>query len=245
MPGSLPGVAFLLAAAAFGQPSFEVASVKASPSIEGRDGTFTTDPGRLSAHNVTLKRLIFEAWQIPYSQITGGPAWINNDEYDIEAKAAQRASIEQMRLMLQTLLTERFKLQVRSQKKEGRIYALLAAKDGPRLRREPGAGNPGTWRFHGDLTEFANLLAVQLTIPISDDPTTPTRARGSPTPVVNQTGIEGVFDLTVDLKPEPGADAFNLWQRALQEQLGLRLESRKGSFDVLSIEHAERTPTNP
>jgi uncharacterized protein (TIGR03435 family) len=61
--------------------------------------------------------------------------------------------------------------------------------------------------------------------------------------VVDKTGIEGVYDITLDLKPDPGGDPFTVWQRALQEQLGLKLESQKAPVEMLVIDHAERVPT--
>ena len=243
MRNAVAAILFCVAGPPVSGQTFEVASVKVSRSIEGRDGTFTLDPVRLSARNVTMKRLVFEAWQIPYSQITGGPGWLNNDEYDIEAKADGPVGGAQLRLMLRALLVERFKLQVRQEKKEGRIYGLVVGKDGAKLKREPDLSKPRSWRFHGDLSQFANILAIQLTIPASDDPKTPSMARGTPIPVVNQTGIDGVYDIALDLKLEPGADAFTVWQRALEEQLGLRLESKRGLVDYLAIEHVERVPS--
>jgi len=97
-------------------------------------------------------------------------------------------------------------------------------------------------RFHGDLSQFADELAVTLTIPLLEDPTIPSYAKGTPIPVVNQTGIEGVYDIAVDIKPDSGADPFTVWQRALQEQLGLRLESQKAAVEILIVEHAEKVP---
>jgi uncharacterized protein (TIGR03435 family) len=226
---------------AFGQvaPTFEVASVKANKIAVGHDGIITTNPGRFTARDATLKRLIFEAWQIPYSQITGGPAWIDSDEFDIEAKAEGAAGLEQIRLMLRALLIERFKLAVHVEKKEGRVYALVLAKDGPKLRRVNEVKNTHGWQFQGTLSEFAARLAIQLTIPLVDDPAAPSRARGAPVPVLNKTGIEGVFDIGVDLKPDQAGDSFTFWRRVLQEQLGLRLESQTGSVDLLVVDQAE------
>jgi uncharacterized protein (TIGR03435 family) len=230
----------LLTWVASGQ-SFEVASVKVSKSIVGHDGQITTDPGRFAARNATLKRLIFEAWQLPYAQIRGGPAWLDTDEFDIEAKAETPANLTELRLMLRTLLVERFKLATRIETKESRIYALLVDKGGPRLPGEKGDSHVS--EFHGTLSEFANVLAIKLSIPMVSDPTVISRASGPPIPVVNQTGIQGEYNINLDIKPDPGADSFTVWQRALKEQLGLRLESRKGPVDVLVVEHAERVPS--
>ena len=91
-----------------------------------------------------------------------------------------------MRLMLRQLLGERFGLVVRSERQERKVYALTAAKGGAQL-----PGTTGTWRFTGDMPALAGILAMQLSIPFQEDPTKPGRATGSPTPVVNRTGIEG------------------------------------------------------
>jgi uncharacterized protein (TIGR03435 family) len=228
---------------AFGQPpAFEVASVKPSQAIVGHDGAVTVEPGRFRVRNATLKRLIFEAYRVPYSQISGGPPWLDSQEYDIDAKAASPVNSEQIKLMLRTLLTDRFELAIRTESKERRVYVLTVSKDGPRLQGTAGAEGH-KWRFHGDLTEFAGVLALQLTIPFLDDPTTPSHARGDPIPVLNKTGVEGVYDINLDIKPDSGADPFTVWQRALQEQLGLKLESQKAQVETLIVDHVEKMPT--
>jgi uncharacterized protein (TIGR03435 family) len=229
---------------AFGQSaSFDVASVKPSRVVVGRDGTFSTDPGRLIARNATLKRLIFEAWRIPWAQIAGGPEWLDSDEFDIDAKAENPASAEQLRLMLRALLADRFRLAVRSEMRERRVYALVVGKDGPKLGGARAGEGSHLWRFHGDLSKFADVLAIQLTIPLLDDPSTPSHASGSAVPVVDKTGITGVYDINLDIKPDQGSDTFTVWQRALEEQLGLKLESQRGTVEFLVVEHAERIPT--
>ena len=76
-----------------------------------------------------------------------------------------------------------------------------------------------------------------------DDPGRPSIASGPPVPVVDKTGLQGIFDLNVEIRPETGVDKYTLWQRVLQEQLGLRLESRKDKVDVLVVDGAQRIPT--
>jgi len=223
--------------------AFDIASVRPSKPVLGRDGTITTDPGRLTAKNATLKTLIHEAWQIPYPQITGGPAWLNTDEYDIDATVESPASAGQLRLMLRALLTDRFKLAVHSEMRERRVYVLVVGKDGSKLGRPSDGESSHRWRFHGDLSKFASVLSIQLTIPLLDDPATPSHASGDAVPVVDKTGIEGVYDISVDIKPDPGGDTFTIWQRALQEQLGLKLVTEKTATEFLVVERAERVPT--
>jgi uncharacterized protein (TIGR03435 family) len=236
-------IALLAYCGAFGQV-FEVARVKASASIVGHDGNVTTEPGRLTVRNATLKRLIFEAYAVPYSRIAGGPGWLDSDEFDIDARAAGAAGPDELRRMLRALLTERFGLAVHTETKEGRVYALVVARGGAKLAAAGGADDARQWRFHGDLSQFADRLATALTIPMAeaDDPTVPSRASGTPVPVVNETGIAGVFDIRVDLRPEGAGDTFTIWQRALQEQLGLRLEARRAPVETLVVDRAERVP---
>jgi uncharacterized protein (TIGR03435 family) len=92
------------------------------------------------------------------------------------------------------------------------------------------------------MQQFADLLSIQLSIAMPDDPTRPGRASGLPVPVLNKTGLPGIYDFSVEIRPEPGADMLTLWQSVLQDQLGLKLESRKEQVEVLVIDHAERIP---
>lgn len=221
---------------------FEAASLRPSRANIGHDGEFTVDSVRFNAKNATLKRLIYEAWQLPYGQISG-PAWLDVNEFDITATTAAPATREQQRQMLKALLTERFQLLFHTSSKEIRMYELAVDKDVAKLRAS-GQNQAATWRIHADMKEFAGRLALLLTIPMSDDPATPAHASGPPTPVIDKTGLDGTFDIAVDLKPEPGADPFNLWQRALREQLGLRLQAGKGLVETLVIDHALTRPTD-
>jgi len=78
---------------------------------------------------------------------------------------------------------------------------------------------------------------------VIDDPSTPSHATGDPIPVINKTGIAGIYDIGVDIKPDAGADTFTIWQRALRDQLGLKLESQKGAVAYLVVGHADRVPS--
>jgi uncharacterized protein (TIGR03435 family) len=119
------------------QPSeFEVASVK--PAVAGRarggltGGPGTSDPERISAESIDLKRLLMKAYDLETDQISG-PGWIDSEKYAIAAKVAPGTTEEQFRIMLQNLLTERFKLTLHHEPKELSIYELMVAKGGPKL----------------------------------------------------------------------------------------------------------------
>ncbi|HLK65858.1 MAG TPA: TIGR03435 family protein [Bryobacteraceae bacterium] len=221
-------------------PTFAVASVKANPHLLGRDAItqLAFKEAGVSGKNLTLKRLITEAYDVQPFQVTGGPKWLDNDEYDIDARADGPASKEQLRLMLRALLKERFGLAMHNETKELGLYELTVDKGGLKIQ-PPGAGR----RFHGEMRQFANLLSVQLSIIVSDDPTKPGMASGAPVPVVDKTGLSGTYDFSIEMRPEPGSDMFVLWQRVLQDQLGLKLERRKGPVTVYLVDTASRIPT--
>ena len=175
-----------------------------------------------------------------------GPGWLDQNEYDIDAKAAGAGTRVQKAIMLQSLLAERFNLKQHSEMRDMRGYELVIGKSGPKIQPVKGdetvrAGSG--FHFHGDLRQFADLLAVQLTIPATVNPNEPVRASASPIPVLDKTGFSGIFDFSVDIHPELGTDMFTAWQRALEDQLGLRIESRKGSVAVLVVDEATKVPT--
>src|ERR1700722_2359112 len=109
-------------------PEFEVASLK--PNTSGFPG-FSIVPlpgGKLNANNISLKRLIAVAYSVTDFQIFGNVPWLESDRYDMEAKAAGPAALPQLRLMLRTLLADRFKLKFHRETRELRIYSLVPAK---------------------------------------------------------------------------------------------------------------------
>ena len=232
-------------------PTFAVASVKPSRRLVGRDAnnrSISISPAGLSARNVTLKRLITEAYNLQPHQVSGGPNWLDSNEYDLDAKADVPAPKQQLLLMLRTLLTERFRLAFHRDTKELRVYELVADRGGPKIHPVKDADDSaatsaaGLRSFRGDMRQFANLLSVQLTIPAIDDPTRPSIASGAPIPVIDKTALPGIYDIALDVKPETAGDMFTFLQRVLPEQLGLKLESRKAQVEILIVDHAEKTP---
>ena len=232
------------ALAGFGQ-SFDVATVKASARVLGRDtiSPIAITPTGLTAHNVTLKRLIGQAYGAQPFQIMGGPGWLDSNEYDVEAKVSAGVSREQMNAMLRSLLAERFALKVHTGSVAKQVYELTPGPGGARIHpvKEGETPKSGTRVFRGDMQQFANFLGVQLSIPPIEDPTRPSFASGPPVPVLDRSGLDGVFEIPTEFRPEAGADMFTQWQRALRE-LGLRLVVRANKLDAVVVDAASPTP---
>ncbi len=245
MRAGLVIVAFSLAAFAQ-QAMFEIASVKASPRPVGPDynNQLKVSLTQLIGRNVTLRRLVSEALGMQMNQVTG-PRWLDENEYEIDARTGAEVSRERLRTMLLTLLAERFHLQVHTELLTTRAYELTVDKGGPKIspaKRGALAVSNGGFPFHGGMRQRADVIAVQLTISTLDDPTGPGIGKGTPPVVLDKTGLEDVYDLAIDIRPEPGADMFTLWQRFAKERLGLRLERRKSLVPVVVVDGAERTP---
>jgi uncharacterized protein (TIGR03435 family) len=229
------------------QQSFEVASVRPSQREVGPDynNQIAYSPGGFTGRNVTLKRLLAEAWRCQLNQIIG-PPWLDQSEYDIAARLPEGATNEQVPDMLRSLLFDRFHLKEHSETRQMRVYELTVAPIGPRIHPiQPGettAAGPG-FHFRGDMRQFADLLAIQFSIPAPTNPSEPVRAGGSPIPVLDMMELHGTYEFSVDLKPELGTDAFTAWKRALDEQLGLKIESVKTDVPVVVVDDATKMPT--
>lgn len=223
-------------------PAFEVASVRShQPSGTGEGRTsLDSAPGSLTFRNARLSDCIKWAYQVRDYQISG-PSWLTVEKYDIAAKAASPAHTDQLRQMLQTLLAERFKLQFHRETRDLPVYALAVAKSGPKLHKaDPGGntsmnGENGSFAFRGtSMPQFAEDLSTFSQVD---------------RPVLDRTGIPGVFDFNLKF-----GDSNDEMKRALvtgdgvsiftivQEQLGLKLEARKGPVEMLVIDHVARAP---
>jgi uncharacterized protein (TIGR03435 family) len=226
-------------------PSFEVVSIK--PNRSG-DNKFRlgTPAGRFTATGMTIKALIAWAFNVKDFQLTGGPGWINSERYDIDAKIEDSLADElqkltadqrgdQIRRMVQSLLADRFKLTVSHATKEVPVYALVGAKNGTKLTESP--EYRGMMRMAGGQLTATGVPIKYLADAIS---------RELDRVVLDQTGLKGNYDFMLQWTPElptpagagdgsqgtpnmpfPNSSAPSLFT-ALQEQLGLRLESTKG-----------------
>ena len=234
----------LMSYGAFGQstssataPTFEVAAIK-SNKTGGAKGALQLKPGSLTGTNVTLKQLMRFAYELQESQLSG-PDWIETDGYDVTARPTNAATAAQLRLMLQTLLEDRFKLKSHRETKEMPVYYLIVADGGPKLRDPKeqeafdaaAAGRPpfrpgfGAMFTNKDLPEFAERLS-----------------RGIGRHVVDKTGIKGRYWFQLEWASDhdqPGTASPSLLS-AIQEQLGLKLEEHLAPTEVLIIDHLEK-----
>jgi uncharacterized protein (TIGR03435 family) len=228
-------------------PTFDVASVKPSSERVGPDynNRISYLAAGISARNATIKRLVAEAYHLQLNQVLG-PAWIDQNEYDLEAQAGSPSSKEQLSLMLRELLTDRFQLKLHSELRNMSVYDLVVAKGGPKIQPEkPGSAGPTSGNvFRGDMLRLADLIALQLTFPArSGDATHPVLAGGPQRPVLDKTNLPGTYSFVLDIKAEPDTDGFTLWQRILQDRLGLKLVSSRRDTPVVVIDMAVSVPT--
>lgn len=228
-------------------PSFEVASVRQCKQTVGPDynNQITITAKGIAARNATLKRLIADAWGVQVNQVTG-PEWLEHNEYDLSARLANSGNGDQVPLMLRNLLGERFKLRTHTETREMTVFELKAAPTGikihPAKEGEPVPQGQGL-QFSGDMRRLADLLAVQFSIPAAVNPNMPVKAGGAPIIVLDKTGLSGIYNFTVDIRPEPDTDVFTAWRRVLNEQLGLTVEHRKDLVPVVVVDDALRIPT--
>jgi uncharacterized protein (TIGR03435 family) len=232
-----------LRAQAASLPEFEVATVRLSPPPSGDTininlGALRND--KLTMENVSLSDCIKFAYGIVSNDQLIGPDWIMGREvrFDIVAQAPPGAPRERVMLMLQALLADRLKLVLHHERKERSYLGLVVGKNGPKIQpAKPDApvGNAAT---------RGRILANRM--PISTLATLLSRFERET--VIDLTGLNGDFAFKLEWTPDDGATSpdgvagLSLFT-AVQEQLGLRLESRKGPLDVLVVDHAEMVPT--
>jgi uncharacterized protein (TIGR03435 family) len=222
-------------AATFGQ-SFEAASIKPNRSGSNNSSTHTTN-GRITAENVSLKQLIERAYEVADYSLSG-PTWLGDDKFDIAAKQPSGAPPGQMLAMLQSLLGDRFGLMVHRESRSLSGFALVAGKKPPTLHEKPAGAGTSTSGGRGTL-KGTNISMAYLADFLS---------RTLDQPVQDQTGLPGVFDVSLEWNPglaqtDPASDRLSSIFTAVQEQLGLKLQAQKVTVDVLVVDHAERVPT--
>ena len=231
-------------------PAFEVASITPckpgtpEPPMEHAGiADFTAPGGHFTARATTLKFLLEWAYGIQPAQHAGGPSWLGVDRYDVVAKAAGNPSDDQMKQMVQTLLTERFQLRLHRERREISAYVLSRGKTEPRLSApQPGETHGLRMAPHtgSDRSAVAfHVLATRYTLAQLAD----TFARQLGGVIVNRTGLDGEYDFTLDLVPDetrPNPLDPALLLSALRDQLGLTVRNQKTPVDVLVIDGAEK-----
>lgn len=240
--------------AADADPTFEVATIKPSRPEE-RGPQFWMRGRRFSVIHASLSDLVNFAYGVQQRQVAGAPDWFTSERYDISAEPDGKGepSAKQWQSILKKLMADRFQVRVHYEKRELSVYALTVAKNGPKLTRSQsdpsapegnGFGPPGNFgatnATMADVAEALGYVVVDR-------------------PVVDQTGITGKFNLRLTWTPDetqfgavggyrpsatenPNAppDLFT----AIQEELGLQLQSTKAPVDVLVIDHVEKPSAN-
>ncbi|HUB79620.1 MAG TPA: TIGR03435 family protein [Bryobacteraceae bacterium] len=240
--------------AADADPEFDACSIK--PSKPGQQGRGITVRGReIVTINTPVSFLISFVYGVSAQQVTGGPAWMDNENYDLDGKPTQEGmpNQKQMKIMIQKLLADRFQLKFHREKRELNVYAIQVGKNGPKLTKSAAdpKGLPGLgFRALGALNAFnatMSDLAATFQTTVLDRP------------VVDQTGLEDHYDFQLNWTPDetqfaglgirvpPPSDRPDAppdLGAALQQQLGLKLAATKAPVDVLVIDHIEKPSAN-
>jgi uncharacterized protein (TIGR03435 family) len=252
------------------QPAFEIISVKPSKPGGARNTSIGATGGRFVATNVTVKGLLRYAYRtrttdLLNSQLVGGPAWVDTDPFDVEAKPegdGRSVPLEQMQFMVRSLLRDRFKVTLHREQRDMAVYNLVVVKN-------------GTLKLSEDQSTPAPLGAQQAPNPSAPPRGAARMAVGSSggtleataigmgqlasslqvqldRPVLDKTGLQGLYDIHLQFTPDTDplgrppiapSDAPSVFT-AIQEQLGLKLESSRGQVDVIVIDHVEKPSEN-
>jgi uncharacterized protein (TIGR03435 family) len=230
----------LCASLLLGAQTFDAVSIRPNPSdsysgsIVGGGGT----SGRLTITNTALRDCVAFAFGIPPGrefQLVG-PGWLDTEKFDIAATYPAPKSREQIQEMLKKMLAERFGLKVHYEPRELESYALVVAKKGAKLKpNTDDAADGGFIHGPGHITMRAGTMAGFAN-----------RLSGPDfhldRPVVDLTEIKGAWDFSLAWSPDGTQEGPSLFT-ALEEQLGLRLETRKLTFQILVVDSVSRTPT--
>jgi len=253
-------------------PAYEVAAIKPNKSGGGMSRMMMS-PNGYSATNVSLKMMIENAYSLKTDGLISGlPGWADSARFDLEAKMDGDAAaalkklppeegMEQRRLMMQSLLADRFQLKVHHENKELPVYALVIAKGGFKLKdADPNASYPKGLDgvSHPGMMRMSDRSITAQAIPISN--LVNALSRQLRREVVDKTGLTGKYDVTLQWTPDvnqmpemPGerqdaastvTDSGPSIFTALQEQLGLKLESTKGPVDTIVVDHVEMPSEN-
>jgi uncharacterized protein (TIGR03435 family) len=215
--------------------SFDAASIKpADPAHIGLQ-IYSPNPGSFRAMAADIKHLMAFAYNVRDIQISGGPRWADTELFDIEAKTAGPAGIPELRLMVRSLLQDRFQLKMHRESKEQSVFNLVVGKKGPKLTQVESKGfgiGLDKTQLDGHGANMSGLASV-LSSRVGNQ-------------VIDKTALTGFYNFTLRWTPdeaavtESGPSIFT----AIQEQLGLKLEPAKGNVEFLVVDSVERPSGN-
>lgn len=249
--------------------AFEAASVRPATPLgplglrsDQKGGPGTSDPGLFTCGNCSLYWVLADAYPI-HGYDFSGPDWLQNEHFDFSAKIPAGATREEFQKMLQNLMAERFKLSVHREIRPMQVYELTVTKNGPKFKKgtpkEPSGGDsaPGPLKRDADgfpiLTSGMNMAMIpgHARMQSENQPMAWFAERLSEQlqmPVTDATGLAGSYDFTLSWswdEDTPGAQAAAQADliSTVQSQLGLKLEQKRGQWEVLVVDHMEKTPT--
>ena len=245
------------------EPGFDVASLKRNTSLNENGGGGPRPGGRYRLTNMPARSMISVAWDVPTNRVLGGPGWVATDRFDLDATTKENATQDELRAMLRRLLRDRFTLAAHVEQRDLPVYLLTRARadgpPGPGLERgafdcnDPAArkqnsaaaiaARPGRM-LCGFTIDAGTLDAGGTTMETLAQVLTYQAGR----PVIDRTGLTGLYNVLLKWTPSLGADTpagdtVSLFT-ALQEQLGLKLESSTAPLDVVVIDRIERPSEN-
>jgi bla regulator protein blaR1 len=253
------GTLILINSVSFGQniapQKYEVSSVKPNSDGDFHSAFRIERDGTLYATGITLRRLMMTAYQVQGFRLVGGPGWVSDKRWDVQAKPSRAASDKQIGPMLRGLLEDRFQLRVHSETRNMPVYELTVGPHGSKLQRVDDSNikldirtGTGFIRFtKATVATFASQLSYALARPVMD-----------------KTGISGEFNFDLEWTPVPGEDGGPTSSglpagtpeqpaptpdgpsifTAIEEQMGLRLKSGRGPVKVVVIDSAQMPPAN-
>jgi uncharacterized protein (TIGR03435 family) len=238
-----------------GFPAFPGFSQALDESLRMQGGPGTEDPGRIRYSGVTMRMLVKRAYRLRSDQVSV-PGWLDEQRYEIEAKVPAGSNKQQLLIMLQSLLIDRFEIQVHREKRQMPVYALTVARGGPKLKPAETPGQPGA---SGDLADSLSDAAAHFAThqpgsrrfnlrnaSVADfiDAISPLDR-----PVVDKTGLQGAFGFALLYHPQSASRGMDpevprgpsLFEAA-KSQLGLEFVSTKGDVEILVLDRVRRFP---
>jgi uncharacterized protein (TIGR03435 family) len=235
--------------------TFEVASIKPfKPDAGGRGGGGIKPKAAgqgYDAVGASVRLMISLMYRMPIQHITGGPGWLDNDLWTVDAKADGAYNVDDLHTMFQNLLADEFKLKFHKDIKEGPVYALTVDKSGSKMK-----GNNSPQDFEIPIQGGPGGVTIGKRVPMEYlCYRLPQMLRNEDRPVIDKTGLTGYYDFTLSFMPElpPGFDRGNLPPEfldrpnifdALRQQLGLKLEPQKGPVTYFVIDYVEKPAGN-